>query len=238
MSNYDHKYEYKNMYFGPYIYHCKLDPKFCEDLLDQGELTTEKYLQEDGTYTNQIIKDSLAGDLAVGNERQFNGEQQRWFRKSLDEVFRHYISERMNFHNYTFIPDYIIENAWINYQHANEYQPEHTHSGDFSWVIYLQIPRGMKQERENYKKKGPGPGCIAFSYGETSGNPDVTFPWVTNIHMAVPEENEMYIFPSQLKHSVPPFKCNGTRISVSGNGVFQRPDSKLYHMGEKRYEIV
>ena len=56
--------------------------------------------------------------------------------------------------------------------------------------------------------------------------------------MAVPEVGEMYIFPSQLKHSVPPFKCDGVRISMSGNGVFQRPDSKLYHMGEKRYEIA
>ena len=36
MSNYDHKYEYKNMYFGPYMYHCKLDPQFCKDLLEQG----------------------------------------------------------------------------------------------------------------------------------------------------------------------------------------------------------
>ena len=95
----------------------------------------------------------------------------------------------------------------------------------------------MKETRENDKKKGRCLGCIVLSYGGTSGNHDGNVPWLTNIHMGVPEANEMYIFPSQLKHAGPPVKCDGVRIAVSGNGAFQRPDSKLYVMGEKRYEV-
>ena len=33
----------------------------------------------------------------------------------------------------------------------------------------------------------------------------------------MPEKGMMFIFPGKLRHSVPPFKSPGTRVSVSGN---------------------
>ena len=237
MNNYDHKYLNITYPFGPYIYHCELDPKFIQELIEQGDKTTDSYQQEDGTITNQILEGALAGQLDTGNERQFNPNQQRWFNKNLKEVFYHYVQSRFNFHRIEYKPDYVLENVWINYQHANEYQPDHIHSGDFSWVIYCKIPEGLEEERKNHTKKGPAPGSIVFGYGEAASNPETSYPWNTTTHSVIPKEAHMIIFPAQMRHFVPPFKSEGTRISVSGNGVLYMPDQKLYHMGEKRYEI-
>ncbi len=236
MNNYNHQFLNKTYNFGPYIYHAKLDERFIKELIEQGDKTTDNYEQEDGTVTNQILDGGLAGDLAKGNERQFNPSQQRWFNKNLKELFFHYTQNRFTFHRIEYKPDYILENVWINYQHANEYQPDHIHSGDFSWVIYCKVPEGLKEERENYKKKGPSPGSIVFGYGEAASNPEKSYPWNNTNHSVVPEENDMIIFPAQMRHFVAPFKCDGVRISVSGNGCFYMPDQKLDHMGEKRYE--
>jgi len=237
MSNYNHIFLNKQYVFGPYVYHCKLDPSFVQELIKQGDLATGEIIHEDGSKSSQIVEDLTAGDLNRGNERQFSIEQQKWFNRSLKDIFQNYTQNRFNFHSSKYVPDYLLENVWINYQHANEYQPEHIHSGDFSWVIYCKVPEQLEQERKNYKKKGAVPGSISFSYGEYASNPEKNYSWNNVEHSIIPEENDMIIFPAQLRHSVPPFKCEGVRISVSGNASYYMPDTKLYHMGEKRYEI-
>ena len=40
MSNYNHKFLDKTYQFGPFIYHCQLDPEFIKEFLRQGELAT------------------------------------------------------------------------------------------------------------------------------------------------------------------------------------------------------
>jgi|TARA_Y100000816_G_C26079944_1_gene569049 hypothetical protein len=235
MSNYNHKFLDKTYQFGPFIYHCQLDPEFIKEFLRQGELATGEIVHEDGSKTSQIFDDGTASSLVKGHERQFTPSQQRWFNKSLKDVFHHYTQMRFNFHSVDFKPDYVIENVWINYQHANEYQPDHIHSGDFSWVIYCEIPEGLEEERNTTKKKGPQPGSISFGYGEFASNPEKNFMWSNVRHSIIPNPGDMIIFPAQMRHFVPPFKCDGIRISGSGNGVFYMPDQKLYHMGDKRY---
>ena len=45
------------------------------------------------------------------------------------------------------MPDIKLNNAWINFQTKHEFNPMHTHSGVFSFVIWLDIPYNMRHER-------------------------------------------------------------------------------------------
>jgi len=121
-----------------------------------------------------------------------------------------------------------LDDLWINFQKQFEYNPRHGHTADFSFVIYVRIPKEIWEENKlhNHKRienlKLPlderehgypnhqGPGTITFSYGEH-------LPFnIMNI-TRIPSVGEMFIFPSWLYHTVAPFKSDVERISVSGN---------------------
>ena len=90
MSNYDHKYEYKNMYFGPYMYHCKLDPQFCKDLLEQGNISWSWPLSESWNFLghyNYSLRDNKSLEQFYGLEY----ESCCW---GIRMVYRQYVSTR------------------------------------------------------------------------------------------------------------------------------------------------
>tara|TARA_B100000085_G_C18181637_1_gene365821 strand:- start:76 stop:543 length:468 start_codon:yes stop_codon:yes gene_type:complete len=122
-----------------------------------------------------------------------------------DQMFQQFIGKP-----YEKKPEYILSALWINYQKANEFNPPHDHDGKLSFVTYLQIPKELKKENQEYKGKSCGPGGIQFIYG--NGPRDC----ITYMSF-FPEEGDMFIFPAWLKHWVAPFKSDCTRISVSGN---------------------
>lgn len=105
---------------------------------------------------------------------------------------------------------------WINFQNKNEYNPIHCHNGTHSFVIYCSIPEKIKEEFEKnkYKTTLTNPGGITFIYGESPVNSLSSNITAQNFF---PEKNLMFIFPSFLRHHVFPFKCDATRVSVSGN---------------------
>ena len=107
-----------------------------------------------------------------------------------------------------------IGQSWIVSQYKHEYNPWHTHSGNFSAVIYLKIPDGMEEHFENEKKDHyPASGLIDFKYGEKADMRSDT--WLFH-----PELGKFLIFPSWLNHSVYPFYCDGERRSMSFNANF------------------
>ena len=110
-----------------------------------------------------------------------------------------------------------ITDMWINKQFAAESNPAHTHSQDFSFVYYLQIPEELVHENSSYNGTGVGPGSITFKYGEISNN-----SWAKVVHSFIPAVGELFIFPAQLEHFVQPFyTCKKPRISISGNILFK-----------------
>lgn len=101
--------------------------------------------------------------------------------------------------------------AWVNYMKKGEANPPHIHTNcDLSSVMYLQIPKKLKQENKNYKGTSAGPGGIVYSYGE---NRDFT----VHEYYFFPEEAQLFVFPYNLRHYVIPFKSEGERISVAAN---------------------
>ena len=104
-----------------------------------------------------------------------------------------------------------IGQSWIVSQYKHEYNPWHTHIGNFSAVIYLKIPDGMEDHFKNEKKDHyPASGLIDFKYGEKADMRSDT--WLFH-----PELGKFLIFPSWLKHFVYPFKSEGERRSMSFN---------------------
>ena len=69
-----------------------------------------------------------------------------------------------------------LAQSWVVSQFKNEYNPWHTHSGNFSAVIYLKIPDGMEDHFENEKRDHyPTSGLIDFKFGEKQDMRSDTF---------------------------------------------------------------
>ena len=71
----------------------------------------------------------------------------------------------MDYRDGKFSTSFTLIDLWINYMKENEQNPEHSHGGMLSWVIFLKVP-DLEEERKNYKGKSYGPGGVTFHYGE------------------------------------------------------------------------
>jgi hypothetical protein len=102
--------------------------------------------------------------------------------------------------------------SWINLMKAGEVNPQHVHSGDctLSCVLYLKVSKELKKENADYDGTSAGPGGITFFYGEPREHS------ITQYSL-FPEERDLLIFPSNVRHEVLPFKSKGQRISIAAN---------------------
>jgi len=108
----------------------------------------------------------------------------------------------------------VITRAWANFMVAGEFNPPHMHPNcDFSSVLFVNVPKELKEEKEKFKGTGGGPGALSFFYG---GNQNFS---ICYMHF-FPEEGDFYIFPASLTHFVSPFTSGGERISISANFTF------------------
>jgi hypothetical protein len=112
--------------------------------------------------------------------------------------------------------EYSIIRAWVNFQKKYEFNPVHTHTNSYSFVIWIKLPYTMENEKQTDSVKysnTPVAGTFNFLYINSLG--DI-------LHHVIPAdieyENTLLIFPSKLRHCVYPFyTSNEYRISVSGN---------------------
>lgn len=198
--------------FGPYCAYFKIPQSFREGLLRKGKEL------EKGTANEKLV-----GLLA--DQRTYTLEDKEWFIKQFAPYVESYAKGYCQFSGMQFNPDYhstsfTLINLWINYMKGGESNPEHTHSGQLSWVMYLKVP-DLKKEMEDFKGNGLGPGSIGFHYGEGSVG-----EWAQHTYQYIPELDGMWIFPAQMRHRVNPFYTeDAERISVSGNLYFNRPGS-------------
>lgn len=109
-------------------------------------------------------------------------------------------------------PNIMLHNLWINFMKSGEYNPYHRHGGDFSFVIYLDVPDNIHEENQKYIGTSAGPGAIDFIFGQVGQN-DIA----TTSRYFLPHTGDLFLFPACLSHSVAPFKSDVERVSVSGN---------------------
>ena len=165
---------------------------------------------ERGGHSSKPFNSELAS--IIDDVKLMDSRNQGWLAGALNPWFNDYADSMI--HHLGMKPDafpsFHLKNAWINYQKANEPNPEHVHSSDISFSVYLQIPESLKQEHQQYTGRSAGPGGITFRYGEVAN-------MTRTQHTFFPEEGDIIIFPSTLAHWVNPFKSDCVRISLAGN---------------------
>ena len=203
---------YDFYYWGPYLVKFKIKENERLELLRVAKKNTEDFRHQ------------LAG--IIEDEKLFTKDNTNWFMEYFSNYFKIYMEGLVKFNQQGLlkqISELQIGKVWVNYMKANEFNPPHIHSGDLSFVMYLEIPKGLNKEREEYKGTSSGPGAIQFSYGEA--DPSNRPACFATHHAFLPEPGDFFIFPANLQHCVFPFKCEGTRTSVAGNVIYKLNDS-------------
>jgi len=115
----------------------------------------------------------------------------------------------------------VLNRLWVNFQKKNEFNPIHTHSGLISFVIWLEIPYTIEEEKKNISGINSSmnvPGHFYFAYTCPVNISGIT---VDTLPIDKTWEGKTALFPSSLSHGVYPFYSSDKyRISVSGNFMF------------------
>ena len=110
---------------------------------------------------------------------------------------------------------FYVDQIWINFQKKYEFNPLHSHSGLYSFVIWHKIPYTIEEEQNFFKnvpieKQKSGQFNFVIS----------THVGIISVDLSIDKkcENKICIFPSKLNHIVYPFfTSNNYRITISGN---------------------
>ena len=193
------KINYQILTWGPCVLKLKITDEFFELLKKESEASVKEELSYTHRLAGIIQKEYKLRDLKIIQP----------FMKDLVNIYDQ-VWDKWRNSDKPSKNKYLIKTMWVNYQRQHEFNPPHDHSDDLSFIVYLKIPKEIKEEYDNYKGKSSGPGGISFIYGE--GNRQaITY----QAHF--PEEKDLFIFPAWLKHYVAPFKSDEVRISVYVN---------------------
>ena len=122
--------------WGPFILETIIDKEFVDLLLEKGK-------------KNKIdARQQLAGVL---DKEYFYENFEEWFVPEFNTYVNAYIEGLSTYKNDSFsrgLPkSWSLNNLWINYQQAGDYNPPHIHDDcDISFIIYLQIPQKLIEE--------------------------------------------------------------------------------------------
>ena len=158
----------------------------------------------------------LAGQL----EKEFLlGESQKIIQPYLINLANFYIKENESEYDPSLKDQnfkFSLSDSWINFQKKHEYNPIHFHGGDYSYVLWIQIPYELEKE-------------LSLSNSNNSNDPlNSTFNFyfinifgsITSERLLIDKswEGKLILFPSELRHEVFPFYTSDDyRISISGN---------------------
>ena len=185
---------YNFYHWGPFLYKTILGP------------TEINFIKKLCSKKSKHFNENLAG--LIKHEHKIDT-------KKLFPILFPYIQSYIQAHlDYTSTPlgtKIELVKSWVNYMTKFESNPIHTHDEDLSFVIYTQVPKGLKQEVKDTVSNNTQPGSINFI--NILGNNK----YHINQHTFMPEVGDFFIFPASLHHSVNHFQSEGERISISGN---------------------
>ena len=189
---------YRYYHWGPPLIIGCITEEFRKGLLDRG-------LKLDNDF-----RDQLAGHLDKEKEYVSNDDK-KFFVENMQKHIDDFKKHTEFYLNKTMFTELKLKSLWINFMKRGDFNPPHTHGGDITFVIYLDVPTEIyKQDFVNTDFNG-GPGAIYFTYGDPANK------WSNNMVKLKPNTGDILMFPTNLHHMVAPFKSDVTRISVSGN---------------------
>ena len=191
------EYSYQN--FGPFVMKTKMPKDVIERLLKDGKKLQTSYHKQ------------LAGH--VKGQYLYSPKTQEWFYNIFQPYFQKYREGHCKFHG---IEEKSVavdaQDLWVNFMKPGDFNPIHTHGGDYSFVLFLDIPYQIHMEQSKFEGTSASPGTLMFEYTQMARP-----RWATTGSAIRPNTGELYIFPALLRHWVAPFKSKCTRVSVSGN---------------------
>ena len=201
--------------WGPYVLEFNVEADLIKTLLEEGNKSRKDNLDYRNELAGQIEKGVFIrarkkyGKVLI---EKFYYKDYGWFVSAFSSYVATYLDGLDEYTRANNNGSWTLENLWINYQKANECTPPHKHTGDLSFVIYLQIPDEIERENDlrTHEHKNEGPGMILVDYG-------MEMPLSINRIAHMPRAGDAFIFPAWLIHSVYAFKSDAERISVSGN---------------------
>ena len=191
--------EYGNIPFGPYVMRTKIPEDMRKRLLTDGKKQLKSYHKR------------LAGHL--DSQLKYNDETTSWFYQQSSPIWQAY---REGWSNWTGHPNEPVElnahDLWVNFMKPGDFNPVHTHGGDYSFVIFLDVPKKLIEEQDAFEGTSSVPGSLMFEFTQQAKP-----KWAMTGQAFKPRTGDMVIFPALLQHWVLPFKSKCTRVSVSGN---------------------
>ena len=191
--------KYGHINWGPYVMKTKVPDYIIKKLKIEGKKAIVNYGHK------------LAGHL--DNQFLYPPKVQEWFFTEIHPIIQAYRNGHCKFHGVEELNvELQADDLWVNYMQPGDFNPVHTHGGDYSFVLFLDVPKQLKKEQENFKGTSTPPGSLMFEYTQQAKP-----RWATTGTRIIPETGDIYMFPALLQHWVCPFKSKVTRISVSGN---------------------
>ena len=199
--------------FGPSIYYSKMN----DDMM-----STLGKIAEDSRISGKDMRPRLAGNLdrerewVVDNDTRTEFYNQlkphiKQFAEAEDERFQGQLIKPGPATDYNNMEYIFSTEPWINYQLANEFNPIHSHTGQYSSVLYINVPEEIAQENEHGKSNMTCRGQIEF-VGDA-----VDRLGANGTHKFIPETGDILLFDARLKHCVYPFTSDVERVSMSFN---------------------
>ena len=173
-------------------------------------------------HINEILKDeekieelyhgkNLAGEIKYEIELSKDFIDQK-----LLEVLKNYVYNYVKSTLNKEIKSFEIKSSWAVCQFESDYNPVHWHDGNISGVMYTKIPDDFGG---SYKENNRN-GNIAFIHGSTQLT-------ASSVFTVKPELGDLYIFPSNMMHTVYPFFSDEERRSISFNAFLDKDAVKI-----------
>ena len=187
------------LHWGPYVGSTLLDDYII------------KRLHEDGKKELKSYHKNLAGH--VKSQLKYNDDTTQWFYQEITPFLDAYRQGHLEYHGLEKREVKIAyDDLWVNFMQPGDFNPLHTHGGDYSFVVFVDVPKKLEKEMNEFEGTGAKPGYLQFEFTQPSKP-----RWATTGHAIKPEQNRIYMFPALLQHWVIPYKSKCTRVSVSGN---------------------
>jgi len=189
--------------FGPTLYKSKVSEEFRKKLI---EFAADQSLEE----TNHTLAGNIDREVTFNLPLFMENELQWFVTDYLDQAKKLGVYQEPKG---VALDKITISEPWVNVQKKGEWNPPHIHGGDYSCIVYAQVPDELKEEwtYDNQRGRNPTAGMIEWHYGQWAPNN------ISKFGPIPPEEGDIYLFPAWLVHYVFPFNADVERISFSTN---------------------
>jgi len=198
--------------FGPAIGMIKMPDAFINKLL---KLTDSVLADKDRVDWGKHLVGQINEESAIPNKALEEAGLMEALRTCLHQYTVSMLQRQGFDHSHIEQVGVHLDHMWVVSQYENEYNPAHFHTFcDLSAVLYLKIPKFSNriEDGDLPKYKNNKDGQIELIYKSSDANACERGTMLVN-----PEPGMLLIFPSNLLHTVYPFKGEGERRSVAFN---------------------